>query len=109
MSEEEKRYIREGFDNDEQLSMFDVLTKDNLSKEDIKKLKSVAKDLLKVIKEQLETMDHPFDKQETKAALIITIRDVLWQELPESYSDEAINFCRDAVYRYVSKRYSVVA
>ena len=109
LSEEEKRYIREGFDNDEQLSMFDVLTKDNLSKEDIKKLKSVAKDLLKVIKEQLETMDHPFDKQETKAALIITIRDVLWQELPESYSDEAINFCRDAVYRYVSKRYSVVA
>ena len=109
LSEEEKRYIREGFDNDEQLSMFDVLTKDNLSKEDIKKLKTVAKDLLKVIKEQLETMDHPFDKQETKAALIITIRDVLWQELPESYSDEAINFCRDAVYRYVSKRYSVVA
>ena len=109
LSEEEKRYIREGFDNDEQLSMFDVLTKDNLSKEDIKKLKTVAKDLLKVIKEQLETMDHPFDKQETKAALIITIRDVLWQELPESYSDEAINFCRDAVYRYVSQRYSVVA
>jgi type I restriction enzyme R subunit len=109
LSEEEKRYIREGFDNDEQLSMFDVLTKDNLSKEDIKKLKTVAKDLLKVIKEQLETMDHPFDKQETKAALIITIRDVLWQELPESYSDEAINFCRDAVYQYVSQRYSVVA
>ena len=109
LSEEEKRYIREGFENDEQLSMFDVLIKDDLSKEDIKKLKSVAKDLLKVIKEQLEAMDHPFDKQETRAAIIITIRDVLWKELPESYSDEAINYYRDAVYQYVSQRYSAVA
>ncbi|MFQ9022502.1 MAG: hypothetical protein ACLR6J_17230 [Parabacteroides merdae] len=47
MSEEEKRYIREGFENDEQLSLYDVLFKDDLSKEDIRKLKKVAKDLLR--------------------------------------------------------------
>ena len=105
LTEEEKRYIREGFENDEQLSMYDVLMKDDLSKTDIKKLKTVAKDLLEKIKLQLETMDHPFDKQETKAAIIITIRDVLWKELPESYSDESINYYRDAVYTYVSQRY----
>ena len=109
LSEEEKRYVREGFDNDEQLSMFDVLMKDNLSKEDIKKLKKVAKDLLEKIKQQLATMDHPFDKQETKASIIITIRDLLWEELPQSYSDESINYYRDAVYNYVSQRYGGVA
>ena len=38
LTEEEKRYVREGFDNDEQLSMFDVLMKDDLTKEDIKNL-----------------------------------------------------------------------
>ena len=57
----------------------------------------------------LETMDHPFDKQETKASLIITIRDLLWVELPQSYSDESINYYRDKVYNYVSQRYGYVA
>ena len=109
LSEEERRYIREGFENDEQLSMYDVLMKDDLSKEDIKKLKMVAKDLLEKIKEQLATMDHPFDKQETKASLIITIRDLLWAELPQSYSDESISYYRDKVYNYVSTRYGNVA
>lgn len=66
LSEEEKRYIREGFENDEQLSLYDILEKKDLSKEDIQKLKKVAKDLLNKIKSMLETMDHPFDKQETK-------------------------------------------
>lgn len=105
LSEEERRYVREGFENDEQLSMFDVLMKDDLTKEDIKKLKKVAVELLNKIKQQLETMDHPFDKKETKASLIITIRDLLWVELPQSYSDESINYYRDKVYNYVSQRY----
>ena len=109
LTEEEKRYVREGFENDEQLSMYDVLMKDNLSKDDIKKLKSVAKELLEKIKTLLATMDHPFDKQETKAAIIITIRDILWQELPESYSEESITQYRDAVYNYVSQHYGGVA
>ncbi len=108
LTEEEKRYVREGFENDEQLSMFDVLMKDDLTKEDIKKLKSVAKELLEKIKDQLATMDHPFDKQETKSAIIVTIRDILWSELPASYSDESINYYRDAVYSYVSQHYGYV-
>lgn len=109
LSEEEKRYIREGFENDEQLSLYDVLFKDDLSKEDIRKLKKVAKDLLGKIKSMLKTMDHLFDKQETKASIIIAIRDLLWQELPESYSDESITYYRDAVFNYISQRYGGVA
>lgn len=53
-------------------------------------------------------MDHPFDKQETNATIIITIRDLLWQELPECYSDESINYYRDAIYDYVSRKYGNV-
>ena len=109
LTEEEKRYIREGFENDEQLSMYDVLIKDDLSKEDIKRIKKVAVDLLDKIKAQLATMDHPFDKQETRASIIITIRDLLWQELPESYSEESITYYRDAVYNYVSDHYRNVS
>ena len=31
------------------------------------------------------------------------------KELPESYSDESINYYRDAVYNYVSQHYGSVA
>ena len=109
LTEEEKRYVREGFENDEQLSMYDLLMKDDLSKEDIRKLKKVAVDLQTKIKGLLETMDHPFDKRETKATIIIAIRDILWRELPESYSDESINYYKDTVYNYVYQRYGMMA
>ena len=109
LTEEEKRYVREGFENDEQLSMYDVLFKEDLTKEDIKKLKKVAKDLLEKIKEQLATMNRPFDKPETKAAIINTIRVILWKELPESYPDETIDFYRDAVYDFVYQQYGGAA
>ena len=92
LTEEEKRYVREGFENDEQLSMYDVLIKEDLSKEDIKKLKKVAVDLLAKIKNMLKDMSNPFDNPAAKATIIITIRDMLWSELPESYSDESINY-----------------
>ena len=109
LSEEEKRYVREGFENDEQLTMFDILIKDDLTKNEIKKIKEVAVELLDKIKEQLATMDHPFEKRETKAAIIVTIRDTLWQMLPESYSDESIDTYKDAVYEYVQQHYGGVA
>lgn len=84
LSEEEKRYVREGFKSDEELTLYDLLLKDGLSRPEIKKLKGVAIELLAKIKGQLAGMDHPFDKPATRAALVITIRDMLWLELPES-------------------------
>ncbi len=109
LSEEERRYVREGFENDEQLTMYDLLMKDDLTKAEIKKIKEVAVELLEKIKTQLATMDHPFEKRETKAAIIITIRDTLWEMLPESYSDESIDSYKDAVFEYVQQRYGGVA
>ena len=51
----------------------------------------------------------PFEKRETKAAIIVTIRDTLWQMLPESYSDESIDTYKDAVFEYVQQHYGGVA
>ena len=66
----------------------------------------MAETLLDTIKSQLQGMDHPFDKPSTKATIIVTIRDMLWQELPECYPEESINYYRDQVYNYISERYS---
>lgn len=105
LDNEEKRYIREGFKDEEQLSMYDLLFKDNLNKNDIKQLKQVAIDLLEKIKAQLATMDHPFDKPTTRASIVITIRDVLYQELPDACFDDLEHY-RDKVYEYVSNQYN---
>ena len=105
LSEEQQRYIREGFDNDEQLSMFDILMKQDLSKEDIKRIKKVAIDLLAKIKQLIATMSQPFENPTAKHHIIVAIRDTLWEQLPESYSDESINYYREAVYEYLSRRY----
>lgn len=42
LDREEQRYVREGFENDEERSLYDMLFREDLSKADIKKLKEVA-------------------------------------------------------------------
>lgn len=109
LTEEEKRYVREGFADDEQLAMYDVLFKAHLTKEEIKKLKKMAVELLEKIKRLLNTMDHPFDKDETRSIIVNTIRDTLWEQLPESYTDENMLYYRSAVYDYVYRQYGGAA
>lgn len=109
MNEEEQRYVREGFSSDEELSMYDMLFDENLSKEDIKKIKKVAVDLLDKIKAKISELDHWTDKQETKAEVDTLIGKILWEELPESYSDSAIFEYRKLIFEYVFMRYKQVA
>ena len=83
LDQEKQRYVREGFASDEELSLYDMLFRDDLSKSDIKKLKEVAASLLQKIKSKIAELDHWTDKQETKAIVDNLIRDTLWAELPE--------------------------
>ena len=109
MNEEEKRYVREGFSNDEELTLYDMLFRSDLTKEDIKKLKEVAIELLKKIKVKISELDHWTDKQETKAEVDNLIRDILWRELPECYDELSISSYRQQIYGYVYTRYSGIA
>lgn len=109
MNQEEQRYVREGFSSDEELSLYDMLFDENLSKEDIKKIKKIAVDLLDKIKNKISELDHWTDKQETKAEVDTLIGKILWEELPECYSDRAIFTYRQKIYEYVYMRYKVVA
>lgn len=109
MNREEQRYVREGFKSDEELTLYDMLFREDLSKSDIKKLKEVAVDLLRKIKETIAQYDHWTDKQETKAAVDNLIRDTLWQELPECYDEASIWGYRQRIYEYVYTHYKDVA
>lgn len=108
MSEEEQRYVREGFSNDEELSIYDLLFSDNLSKEDIKEIKKMSVDLLAKIKERISQMDHWTDKQETRSVVDNTIRDILWQEIPDSMFSRLDAYRRE-IYEYIYSHYKEVA
>ncbi len=109
MDQEEQRYVREGFSSDEELSLYDLLFSENLSKQDIGKIKQVAVDLLAKVKAKIAELDHWTDKQETKAAVDNLIRDTLWAELPECYDEVSISGYRQKIYEYVYTRYPDVA
>ena len=109
MDQEEQRYVREGFSGDEELSLYDMLFSENLSKQDIQKIKKVAVDLLEKVKVKITELDHWTDKQETKATIDNLIRDTLWAELPESYDEVSISVYRQKIYEYVYTRYKDVA
>lgn len=109
MNQEEQRYVREGFKSDEELTLYDMLFRNDLNKNDIKKLKAVAAELLNKIKAKISEYDHWTDKQETKAAVDNLIRDTLWAELPECYDEASIWGYRQRIYEYVYTHYKDVA
>ena len=109
MNQEEQRYVREGFASDEELSFYDMLFREDLSKNDIKKLKEVAASLLQKVKAKISELDHWTDKQETKSVVDNLIRDTLWNELPECYDEVSISVYRQQIYEYVYTRYKEVA
>ena len=108
MSEEEQRYAREGFSSDEELSIYDLLFSENLSKSDIDKIKKMSKDLLQKIKERIAGMDHWTDKQETRAAVDVLIRNVLYEEIPDSMFDR-LEAYRKAIYEHIYTHYKQAA
>ena len=109
LTQEEKRYVREGFSSDEELSMFDLLFKADLSKQEIAMIKKVAVDLLAKVKAKIAELDHWADKPETKAIVDNLIRDTLWAELPESYDEISITTYRKEIYEYIYLRYKTAA
>jgi len=105
LDEEQKRYVREGFESDEELTMFDLLVKDSLSKEEVKKVKKLAQTMLSKIKARIHELDHWRDKEETQSIISVLIRDLLWSDLPDSYDDSAIATYRQQIYEYVYNTY----
>ncbi len=108
MSDEEQRYVREGFSNDEELSIYDLLFSDNLSKSDIDKIKKLAVELLQKIKERIAQMDHWTDKDETRATVRNLIRDTLYMSIPDSMFDRLDHY-REVIYEHVYTHYKEAA
>lgn len=109
LDQEEKRFVREGFTDDEQLTIYDLLFKENISKSDIDKLKKVSVDLLVMVKNRIATLHNWREKATTTAIIGQLIHDTLYQELPESYDISEIEPYSKKLYEYIYERYPIVA
>jgi type I restriction enzyme R subunit len=110
MDDEESRAVREGLD-EESLAVFDLLRKPNLTSDDIKRIKAVAVDLLETLKAEKLRINHWRDKESTRDAVRLTIRDYLWSEqtgLPETYSEADVRDKTEAVFVHMFRAYPTV-
>lgn len=104
LSEEEQRFVREGFTNERQLAVFDMLYKDSLTKDEIAQVKELARELVDKIQERLAQMTRWTEKPETRAEVDTIIRNELYRLLPASYPDESIAAYRAEIYEYFYAR-----
>ena len=108
LAAEERRAVREGLD-EESLAMFDLLRKPDLRPADIKKIKRVAVDLLAILKAQTLSVHQWRDKESTRAAVKIEIRNFLYRDdtgLPApAYTDRDVNAKIERVYRHIHYAY----
>lgn len=108
MSDEEKRAVREGLD-EESLAMFDLLKKPELSSPEIKRIKAVAVDLLKIVKSRIQEIESWESREATRDSIRLTISDFLWSDttgLPvEQYTEKEVEDRADDVYRHVYRVY----
>jgi len=88
------------------------LRKQDLSASDIKRIKDVAVDLLETLKTEKLRIDQWRDKESTRDAVRVTIKDFLWSDktgLPvDSYTEDDVQMRTDEVFRHVFWAYPTV-
>ena len=101
-SEEERRYLREGLDNEQQLAVFDLLQKDALTKKDREAIKQVAKDLLHKLNAGKLQIDHWREKATAQAQVKAEIIKHLFASLPlDVYGADEITLKAGAVFDHI--------
>ncbi len=111
LDEEDSRAVREGLD-EESLAIFDLLKKPELTPVETRRVKAVAVDLLGTLKAEKLKVDHWRDKEATRDAVRLTIRDYLWRDEtglpPDSYSEGDVASVAEEVFRHVYRAYPTV-
>jgi hypothetical protein len=105
LNEEEKRGVGEQL-NEEELALFDLLTKPqvDMSKTDREKVKITAKALLSTLKESKLVLDWR-KRQQARADVKVTIEKLLDQGLPRVYTPELFEQKTTAVFQHVYDAY----
>lgn len=111
LGEEESRALREGLD-EETLAIYDLLVKPALKPREIQKIKKIAEELLKTLKEKLKDMYKWQDKEPTRDDVKVLMRNFLWDEssgLPVDYYTQSDVYKKtEDVFYHVYRAYPTV-
>lgn len=101
---EQRRAAEEGLNEDE-LALFDLLFKDNISKKDRERLKQASQALLKSLRDLLTPMPQWLQNATTQAEVKVFILDRLYESLPRPpFTDAETEDVASRVYEYVWQR-----
>ncbi|MDR3478584.1 MAG: type I restriction endonuclease subunit R [Gammaproteobacteria bacterium] len=104
LNEEEQRAAKENL-SEEELAIFDLLLKENINPKEVDKIRVVARDLLKKLKEE-KLVSEWREWEATRAGVKTTIFDVLYSELPEpTFSEQECESKGLEVYNFVYQHY----
>ena len=104
LEKEKSRATDEGLSEDE-LAIFDLLMKKNLSDKEVNKVKKTAKTLLEKLQADKLVLDWR-EKEPTRAGVKNTIFDVVYTHLPEpTYTERDCEIKGMDVYNFVYERY----
>lgn len=101
MDAEQLRAAEEGL-SEEQLALFDLVRRDDLSKVDRERVKQASRELLAGVLAVIAPLDHWTEKEQTQAEVQTFILDHVYQTLPEPpYSADEKEQVARQVYRHV--------
>jgi type I restriction enzyme R subunit len=105
LNEEEQRAVGEQL-NEEELALFDLLTKPEIemSAADREKVKATARDLLNTLKAGVLVLDWR-KRQQARAEVRVTIEKLLDEGLPKAYTPELFEAKTTAVFQHVYDAY----
>jgi type I restriction enzyme R subunit len=102
LDQEQRRYLREGLDNEDQLAVFDLLQKENLTRAERERIKTVSKELLEKLLAGKLQIDHWREKATAQAQVRAEIIKHLFVSLPESgYADHEISAKADMIFAHL--------
>ena len=98
---EQRRAVEEGLSED-QLALFDLVQRPDLTKADRERIKQASKDLLDGVLKIIATLDHWTVKEQTQAEVETFILNHVYQELPEPpYTQDDKAQVAQLVYRHI--------
>lgn len=100
LDEKQREWIREGFANQQQMTVFEMLFKEELTKPEIKQVKSIAVELEDTIQSRLNEMVKWTEKPETRETIRLIIRDKVWTLPERSYPEEELPQRIDEIFNY---------
>jgi type I restriction enzyme R subunit len=102
LDQEQRRYLREGLDNEDQLAVFDLLQKDTLTRVEREQIKEVAKELLGKLLSGKLRIDNWREKATAQAQVKAEIIKHLFFNLPGAgYTEHEISARADMVFAHL--------